>query len=132
MSVEQGWVSMYSLVISSYCYIILLTMSLIFLLGGTLLTGIAFRPQQVNRKMLPIRKSNIFHVADEFAYGCIPWMSYTYYRSGISIYSYLPAHGGDSPTTAPLTNSRDCSGVSGNYSIHYDINGRKVKEFLLI
>jgi hypothetical protein len=38
-----------------------------------------------------------------------------YYRSGISIlYRYLPAHGGDSPTTAPLTNSRDFSGVSGN------------------
>jgi hypothetical protein len=47
MSVDQGWVSMYSLVISSYCYIILLTMSFIFMLGGTLLTGIAFRPQQV-------------------------------------------------------------------------------------
>jgi hypothetical protein len=26
-------------------------------------------------------------------------MDVVYYRSGISIYSYLPAHGGDSPTT---------------------------------
>jgi hypothetical protein len=37
-----------------------------------------------------------------------------YYRSGISIYRYLPAHGGDSPTTAPLTNSKNSNGVSGN------------------
>ena len=47
MSVERGWVSVYGVVISAYCYIILFTMSLIFLLGGTLLTGIALRPQQV-------------------------------------------------------------------------------------
>jgi hypothetical protein len=33
-------------------------------------------------------------------------------RWWISIYSYLPAHGEDSPTTAPLTNSGDFSEIS--------------------
>jgi hypothetical protein len=33
-------------------------------------------------------------------------------RLWISIYSYLPAHGGDSPTTAPMTNSGDFCEIS--------------------
>jgi hypothetical protein len=47
MAVERGWVSVYGVVISAYCYIILFTMSFVFLLGGALLTGIAYRPQEV-------------------------------------------------------------------------------------
>ncbi len=47
MSVERGWVSVYGVVISAYCYIFLFLMSCVFLLGGALLTGIAFRPQEV-------------------------------------------------------------------------------------
>jgi hypothetical protein len=47
MIVERGWVSVYGVVISAYCYIFLFLMSCVFLLGGALLTGIAFRPQEV-------------------------------------------------------------------------------------
>ncbi len=47
MSVERGWVSVYGVVLSAYCYIFLFLMSCVFLLGGALLTGIAFRPQEV-------------------------------------------------------------------------------------
>ncbi len=55
MSVERGWVSVYGIVISAYCYIFLFLMSCVFLLGGALLTGIAFRPQEVRVSSEPYR-----------------------------------------------------------------------------
>jgi hypothetical protein len=57
MSVERGWVSVYGVVISAYCYIFLSLMSCLFLLGGALLTGIAFRPQEVCVSSDPLQGS---------------------------------------------------------------------------
>ncbi|XP_023325965.1 uncharacterized protein LOC111699512 [Eurytemora carolleeae] len=51
VSVARGWVYVYGVVLSSYCYIVLFIMSFFFLLSGVLFTAISYRPQQVGEQL---------------------------------------------------------------------------------
>jgi len=50
VTVGRGWVYIYGVVLSSYCYVFLFIMSFFFLLSGVLFTAISYRPQQIGEQ----------------------------------------------------------------------------------